>query len=65
MDKKDVRDKLEQPLETESLLKSHEFKQEVVLGGLQAGGVFVDFVTISLELISLNSHLRTDVKGRK
>lgn len=28
MDKKDVRDKLEQPLETESLLKSHEFKQE-------------------------------------
>nr|DAS72912.1 MAG TPA: hypothetical protein [Caudoviricetes sp.] len=32
---------------------------------MQAGGVFVDFVTISLELISLNSHLRTDVKGRK
>nr|DAN60768.1 MAG TPA: hypothetical protein [Caudoviricetes sp.] len=26
---------------------------------------FVGFITISLELISLNSHLRTDVKGRK
>nr|DAS90159.1 MAG TPA: hypothetical protein [Caudoviricetes sp.] len=26
---------------------------------------FVSFITISLELISLNSHLRTDVKGRK
>nr|DAJ99445.1 MAG TPA: hypothetical protein [Caudoviricetes sp.] len=32
---------------------------------MQAGGVFCGFVTISLELISLNSHLRTDVKGRK